>query len=147
MRKLAESEESRQPSDFSRARRQFYRTLLQIGGNRELQRLFLAIGVHVIYSQYQSYQLQQIRLADYRSIFETVCANDISAAAAAGRAHVNHELGFINTADAGGSSNQQTLKPDTMTRYVGSHPVRYSYKKYRTMKGHFSRGSPTPTRS
>src|SRR3546814_20121817 len=85
MRNLAESEESRQPSDVSRARRQFYRTLLQIGGNRELQRIFLAIGVHVIYSQYQSYQLQQIRLADYRAIFEPVCAKDIAAAAAAGR--------------------------------------------------------------
>lgn len=103
MRNLAESEESRQPSDFSRARRQFYRTLLQIGGNRELQRLFLAIGVHVIYSQYQSYQLQQIRLADYRAIFETVCAKDIAAAAAAGRAHVNHERDFITEADAGDS--------------------------------------------
>src|SRR3546814_16232058 len=71
MRNLAESEESRQPSDFSRARRQFYRTLLQIGGNRELQRLFLAIGVHVIYFKFQSYQLQQNRLAHYCSNFKT----------------------------------------------------------------------------
>src|SRR3546814_16561648 len=94
MRNLAESEESRQPSDFSRARRQFYRTLLQIGGNRELQRLFLAIGVHVIYSQYQSYQLQKIRLADSRAFFENLCANDIDAVTAAGRAHVNHDRDF-----------------------------------------------------
>src|SRR3546814_8893367 len=49
MRNLAESEESRQPSDFSRARRQFYRTLLQIGGTRDLHRPFLTIAFHVIY--------------------------------------------------------------------------------------------------
>lgn len=88
-------EDLRQPSEFSRTRRQFYRTLLAIGGNRELQRLFLAIGVHVIYSQHQEYELQQIRLADYRDIYNAVCAKDVSAARMAGRAHVDHERDFI----------------------------------------------------
>ena len=90
MRNLAESEESKVPSDFSRARRRFYRTLLQIGTNRELQRLFPAIGMHIIYSQYQSHQLQQIRFADYRAIYDGVRAKDESAAAEAGRTHVEH---------------------------------------------------------
>ncbi|MDB5713983.1 MAG: GntR family transcriptional regulator [Sphingomonadales bacterium] len=88
-------EDMRQPAEFSRARRQFYRSLLTIGGNRELQRLFLAIGVHVIYSQHQSYELQQIRLADYRDIYKKVCAKDVAASRAAGRAHVDHERDFI----------------------------------------------------
>jgi len=90
MRNLADIEESRYPGDFSRARRQFYRTLLAIGGNKELERLFPAIGMHIIYCQFQSYALQQIRFADYRAIFDTVRANDVNAAAAAGRAHVHH---------------------------------------------------------
>ncbi len=95
MRDFTACEDLRQPSEFSRTRRQFYRTLLQIGGNRELQRLFLAIGVHVIYSQHQSYELQQIRLADYRDIYAAVCAGDVARAAKAGRAHVDHERDFI----------------------------------------------------
>lgn len=95
MRDFAAYEDLRQPSEFSRTRRQFYRSLLMIGGNRELQRLFLAIGVHVIYSQHQSYELQQIRLADYRQIYAAVCNNDAARAARAGRAHVDHERDFI----------------------------------------------------
>jgi DNA-binding GntR family transcriptional regulator len=90
MRELVGSEKSRHPGDFSRARRHFYRTLLSIGGNRELDRLFPAIGMHIIYCQFQSYALQQIRFADYRAIFDAVCSNNVNAAAAAGRAHVHH---------------------------------------------------------
>jgi DNA-binding GntR family transcriptional regulator len=90
IRELVGSEKSRHPGDFSRARRHFYRTLLMIGGNRELDRLFPAIGMHIIYCQFQSYALQQIRFADYRAIFDAVCSNNINAAAAAGRAHVHH---------------------------------------------------------
>src|SRR6202034_3287619 len=63
IRELVGSEKSRHPGDFSRARRHFYRTLLMIGGNRELDRLFPAIGMHIIYCQFQSYTLQQIRFA------------------------------------------------------------------------------------
>ncbi|MAM83732.1 MAG: GntR family transcriptional regulator [Acidobacteria bacterium] len=88
-------EDLREPSDFSRARRQFYRTLLVIGANRELQRLFMAIGVHVIYSQHQTYELQQIRLADYRAICKAVRSRDVGLAKAAGRDHVEHERDFI----------------------------------------------------
>jgi DNA-binding GntR family transcriptional regulator len=95
MHSLAEHEDMRQPSEFSRARRQFYRTLLIIGGNRELQRLFLAIGVHVIYSQHRSYELQQIRLAAYRDIYAAVLSGDSEAAAHAGRIHVERERDFI----------------------------------------------------
>lgn len=95
MRGFSACEDMRQPSEFSRTRRQFYRTLLSIGGNRELQRLFLAIGVHVIYSQHQSYELQQIRLAGYRAIHAAVAAGDPTAATKAARAHVEHERAFI----------------------------------------------------
>lgn len=90
MRSLADSEESQEIGAFSRARRRFYRTLLAIGENEEMSRLFPAISMHIIYSQFQSNRLLHVRLADYRAIFDTVRANDVFAAAAAGRAHVEH---------------------------------------------------------
>ncbi len=95
MDRFAEFEDMRQPSEFSRTRRQFYRTLLSIGENRELQRLFLAVGVHVIYSQHQSYELQQIRLQAFREIYAAVCANDTKAGAIIGRQSVERERDFI----------------------------------------------------
>jgi len=77
-----------EPGVFSRARRKFYRALLIIGNNRELQRLYPAIGMHIIYSQYQSPRLQDLRIEDYRAIYESVTAGDADAAERAGRDHV-----------------------------------------------------------
>ena len=71
---------------FSRARRHFYRVLLGIGSNRELQRLFPAISMHIIYAQYQSRRLRGIRLADYCAIMEAVMRKDGTAA----HAHVEN---------------------------------------------------------
>jgi DNA-binding GntR family transcriptional regulator len=73
---------------FNRARRHFYRALLEIAANRELRRLFLTIHMEIIYAQYRSPQLQQIRFADYRAICAAVTAGDVNAAAAAGKRHV-----------------------------------------------------------
>jgi len=84
-----------EPGMFSRARRRFYRALLAIGGNRELQRLFPAIGMHIIYSQFQSPRLQDIRLMDYRAICDAVAARDADAAEREGRAHVEHVRAVI----------------------------------------------------
>lgn len=75
---------------FSRARRNFYRTLLVIGGNRELQRLFPAIGMHIIHAQYSSSKLRGIRLADYLAIAAAVAARDAIAAQSAVVAHVDN---------------------------------------------------------
>ena len=80
---------------FSRARRHFYRALLAIGHNRELQRLFPAIGMHIIYSQHQSHTLLTIRLSDYRAIFEAVQAGAVDAAGEAARSHVANVRAII----------------------------------------------------
>ncbi len=77
-----------EPGVFSRARRQFYRALLMVGGNRELQRLYPAIGMHIIYSQFQSPRIQDLRIEDYRAIHGAVTAGDAGAAERAGRDHV-----------------------------------------------------------
>lgn len=73
---------------FSRARRHFYRALLAIGGNRELQRLFPAIAMHIIHAQYPHSRIQEARRVDYRLIAGAVMARDVAAAEAAAVAHV-----------------------------------------------------------
>ena len=85
---LEEADRIDEPGMFSRARRHFYRTLLLIGGNRELQRLFPAVGMHIIYAQYQTRQLRGVRLNDYRQIMDAVAARDVKVAEMASRAHV-----------------------------------------------------------
>lgn len=85
---VAEAAQSGEPAAFSRARRGFYRCLLTIGGNRELQRLFPAIAMHIIHAQYPSPRLQGIRLADYRAIAAAVAGGDPEAADRAARDHV-----------------------------------------------------------
>ncbi|MEA3012545.1 MAG: hypothetical protein QOD42_1090 [Sphingomonadales bacterium] len=74
---------------FGRARRSFYRTMLEIAANRELQRLFPAIGMHIVYLQYQSPRLQRARLENYRAICSAVAARDLAAVEQQGRAHVD----------------------------------------------------------
>jgi DNA-binding GntR family transcriptional regulator len=74
---------------FNRGRRHFYRGLLEIGGNRELQRLFPAIGMHILHVQYASPALQDIRRTDYRLIAEAVMAGDSKQAEAAALSHVD----------------------------------------------------------
>lgn len=73
---------------FGRARRAFYHTLLQIGGNRELIRVFPSIGIHIIHARYQIAELQRLRAADYREIEQAVMGGDATHAEAVGRAHV-----------------------------------------------------------
>jgi DNA-binding GntR family transcriptional regulator len=75
---------------FSSARRAFYRVLLDIGGNRELRRLFPAIGMHIVHAQYQTQQLRGIRLADYGAMIEAVRRNDAQWAAEASERHTDH---------------------------------------------------------
>lgn len=83
-------------SAFGRARRGFYRALLAIAANRELQRLFPAIGMHIIYAQYQSHDLLLKRIADYKGIAEAVAAKDSQSAERQARLHVEHVREFID---------------------------------------------------
>lgn len=92
---LEQAVEQDEPGQFSRARHAFYRVLLRIGGNRELQRLFPAIGMHIIYAQYQTPALRGIRLEDYRSMIAAVEASDVGTAGAAADAHVAQVTAII----------------------------------------------------
>ena len=92
---LAKAAASGETGQFNRARRGFYRTLLLIGGNRELQRLFPAIGTHIIHAQYPSPRMQGIRLADYQAIARAIMAGDADGAEAAAAAHVDNVRAIV----------------------------------------------------
>lgn len=74
--------------DFSRARRGLYRLLLDIGGNREMQRLFPAVGMDIVHAQYPTSQLRGIRIADYRAMLAAVRSRDPDRAEASAYRHV-----------------------------------------------------------
>ncbi|PZQ49961.1 MAG: GntR family transcriptional regulator [Novosphingobium pentaromativorans] len=98
-------------ADFGRARRQFYRVLLEIGGNRELKRLFPAIGMHIVYAQYRSRRLRGIRLADYRAMIEAVRHGGQEQAEAEGRRHVGHVRAIIAEQVTVGTTEALTRNP------------------------------------
>jgi DNA-binding GntR family transcriptional regulator len=75
---------------FTSARRRFYRCLLDMGNNRELQRLFPTIQMPIVYAQHRLPALQKIRLRDYGKIATAVRAGREDEAEAAGAAHVQH---------------------------------------------------------
>lgn len=81
--------------DFSRARRNLYRLLLEIGGNREMQRLFPAVGMDIVHAQYPTRQLRGIRIADYRAMLAAVRTRDPDQAEASARKHVENVRAII----------------------------------------------------
>jgi DNA-binding GntR family transcriptional regulator len=89
LRELDECEKSMDRAAFSRARRHFYRALLDICNNRELVRMFSAIHMQIVYLQFQSSLLQSVRFADYRAIVHEVIERNPKAAEREGRRHVN----------------------------------------------------------
>lgn len=76
------------PGAFARARRHLYGTLLRIGGNRELQRLFPAVGLHILLAQYRDMISRRASLDDFRAMATAVAVNDSAHAQALGRAHI-----------------------------------------------------------
>jgi DNA-binding GntR family transcriptional regulator len=75
---------------FARARRSFYRALLETGGSRELRRLFPSIHMPIVHAQHRLAALQKLRLRDYRAIGKTVLDGDEAAADEAAVAHVRN---------------------------------------------------------
>ncbi|QQX88953.1 GntR family transcriptional regulator [Cupriavidus necator] len=90
VQELVAAEKTRASEPFATARRHFYRTLLEMGGNRELRRLFPAIHMPIVHAQHRLTSLQQMRLADYRRIATAVLAGEPNEAEAAGAAHVQN---------------------------------------------------------
>jgi DNA-binding GntR family transcriptional regulator len=87
-KRLQQCRSSRDRGAFSSLRRDFYRTLLEIGANRELHRHFAAIQMQIIYAQFESDELFETRLNDYGRICEAVMAGNSRAAENEARGHV-----------------------------------------------------------
>jgi len=90
LREAAAASAGMDTAAFALARRRFYRTLLEMGGNRELKRLFPAIQMPIVHAQYPLPMLQKLRLNDYGLIAAAVKAGDEAAADDAGAAHVRN---------------------------------------------------------
>lgn len=95
--RLEQGAEADAPGDFSRGRRHFYRTLIEIGGNSELSRLFRSLGLHIVYAQYRSPGLERGRLADFQAMAAAVVAGNVERGETAGRAHVMAVRGIVTT--------------------------------------------------
>lgn len=74
--------------DFTAVRRDFYRTMLAIAGNRELERLLPSVSMPILYAQCRAAGFNRMRLEDYRQILSAVVAGDANAAERSARAHV-----------------------------------------------------------
>jgi DNA-binding GntR family transcriptional regulator len=84
-------EEAAEPTDhasFAPVRRGFYRALVAIADNVELERLLPTVSTPVLYAQYRSRDLLLARARNYRSILAAVARRDAAAAQTASREHV-----------------------------------------------------------
>jgi DNA-binding GntR family transcriptional regulator len=90
---------------FARARRHFYTALLEIGGNKELHRLFPAVGLHILLAQYRAQIPARRCISDFRAMAVAVAANDVDHAHVLGRAHI----GRIRQAVLGQHGNGQIV--------------------------------------
>jgi DNA-binding GntR family transcriptional regulator len=64
---------------FLDERRSFYDTIIQIGGNRELQRMLPLMQIHLLRMQFQAYITPRDRekqFAEYQTITETILSGD-----------------------------------------------------------------------
>ena len=90
LQQLRAADRAQDPDAFGRARRGFYRALLETSGSRELRRLFPSIHVPIVHAQQRLASLQKLRLRDYRAIGQAVAQGAEDAADEAGMAHVRH---------------------------------------------------------
>lgn len=86
---LEQAGASDHPGEFEQVRRAFYRSLLEIGANAELVRLFPSVSMHIVHAQFRLARLREVRVADYLAICEAVLAGDAAAAGRAAERHVD----------------------------------------------------------
>lgn len=98
LQQLVQADQAQDSVAFARARRRFYRVLLDMGGNLELKRLFPTILMPVVHAQHRLPSLQKMRLADYQHIAQAVLAGKPDQAETAACAHVHNVRESINGA-------------------------------------------------
>jgi DNA-binding GntR family transcriptional regulator len=88
--RLEQADGRKDTEAFAKARRDYYRALLELSGSRELRRLFPSIQLPIVYAQYRLRGLQQLRLRDYQAVAKAVLAGRDAAAEEAGCRHVRN---------------------------------------------------------
>lgn len=105
LEQLSAADQAQDGVAFARARRRFYRILLDMGGNQELKRLFPTILMPVVHAQHRVPSLRQMRLADYQAIAQAVLNGDPDQAERAAATHVHNVRATIQSAYAPESSS------------------------------------------
>jgi DNA-binding GntR family transcriptional regulator len=84
---------------FVRARNRFFRALVDLSGNGELQRLMPTLHLHLIRVQVKSQEIenQMVRFEDYREIGEAILQRDAVRAEALARRHVRNFAAVISS--------------------------------------------------
>ncbi len=78
-KRLLASQQDGGTAAFLDERRSFYDTILQIGGNHELQRMLPLTQIHLLRMQFQAYitpRDRQKQFAEYKTITETILSGD-----------------------------------------------------------------------
>ncbi len=90
LKQLRAAERAQDGEAFARARRSFYRALLEASCSVELRRLFPSIQMPIVYAQHRFASLQKLRLRDYMRIGAAVMDGDEEGADTAGVDHVRN---------------------------------------------------------
>jgi DNA-binding GntR family transcriptional regulator len=83
---------------FVQAREDYFRYMMQAAGNRELQRTFPSVQVHIMRIQLRTFNRagDAVDPTDYRLLQEAVLSADPEQAERAGRIHVQQTMGRIS---------------------------------------------------
>ena len=87
---LADLDVQRDFLRFARARNTFYKTMVSIGGNRELARLMPRTNVDLLRVQFRAYTTvgDDLRIEDYRAIYDAIAEGAGRKAEAAAKTHI-----------------------------------------------------------
>lgn len=94
---LREHEGSDDFAGFVDAREAYYRLVVELSGNRELQRLFPTVQVHMLRAQLRRYNraADSMQFSDYAAITAAIFAGDGKAAQAAATHHVENTIANV----------------------------------------------------
>lgn len=78
--------------EIVRAQNRFYRTIVSLGGNKELARVLPSMNVHFVYLPFGAYKIrmESYRLAEYQNVAEAILAGNPAKAEKVARAYVRH---------------------------------------------------------
>lgn len=85
-------------TNFLSAREDYYRYLLKMGGNRELQRIFPNVQVHIMRLQLRTFNraADAADPSDYAELTKSILSGDPDRAESAGRLHVQRTIGRVH---------------------------------------------------